>query len=115
MAVLPVRLKSGEIELITWGRRKGEEGPLPQTGWAKIESIEDHKWDRYHPHPVKIAVDAYMEKDKQGLSYWFELQSGQFIQGLVADWNNERRVYVVTTKPTEPKHAVIHDRWPRIV
>jgi hypothetical protein len=114
-AVLPVRLKSGEAELLTWGRRKGESGELPQTGWAKIESIEGHKWDRYNPHPVKIIVDAYMEKDRQGLSYWFDMKPGQFIQGLIASWNGERRVYVVTTVPTEPKYAVIHDRWPRIV
>lgn len=114
-AVLPVRLKSGEAELLTWGHRKGEAGDLPQTGWAKIESIEGHKWDSYDPHPVKIIVDAYMEKDRQGLSYWFDMKEGQFIQGLIASWNGERRVYVVTTVPTEPKHAVIHDRWPRIV
>ena len=114
-AALPVRLKSGEVELITWGRRNGEDGHLPQTGWAKIESIEGHKWERNNPHPVKIAVGAYMEKDKQGLSYWFDMQPGEFIQGLVAQWNGKRRIYVVTTVPTEPKHAVIHDRWPRIV
>ncbi len=114
-AVLPVRLKSGDVELVTWGRRKEETGQLPQTGWAKIESIEDRKWDRYNPHPVKIPVDSYMEKDKQGLSYWFDLDPGHFIQGLLAQLNDERRIYVVTTVPAEPKYAVIHDRWPRIV
>jgi len=82
--VLTVRLKTGDIRLISWGRRHGEEGRLPVTGWAKLESIEAHKWDRYHPHPINIAVDAYMEKDKQGLSYWFDMEPGQYIQGLIA-------------------------------
>lgn len=114
-AVLPVLLKNGETKLITWGRRRGEEGQLPVTGWAKLESIEAHKWDRFNPHPAKIAVDSYMEKDAQGLSYWFDMEPGYYIQGLVASWNDETRIYVVTTPPTEPKHAVIHDRWPRLI
>jgi hypothetical protein len=63
--------------------------------------------------PVKIAVDAFMEKDNQGVSHWFDLEPGQFIQGLVAGpEGGGQRVYVVTV---EPEDKSIHDRWPRVV
>ena len=37
----------------------------------------------------------------------------KWIQGLVAHWDNERRIYVVTITP-EMEDAV-HERWPRIM
>ena len=43
---------------------------------------------------MKIAVDAFMEKP-----HWFNLEDGQFIQGFVAHYNGERRIYVVTVEP----------------
>ena len=47
-------------------------------------------------------------------SHWLALKEGQFIQGLVAHYNDERRIYVVTIEP-DPLNKLIHDRWPRIV
>jgi hypothetical protein len=55
-----------------------------------------------------------MEKDFDGNSHWYDLNKGQFIQGLIARDNNEQRVYVVTIEP-ELEDANIHNRWPRIV
>jgi hypothetical protein len=49
----------------------------------------------------------------EGVSHWFDVTPGKWIQGLVARWEHERRVYVVTITP-ELEDAV-HDRWPRIV
>lgn len=113
-AVLPVLLKSGEIFLYTWGRRREENNQLfPLGGWARHESIKQGIWDKYHPVPVKIPVIRFMEKDNQGVSHWFDLESGQFIQGLLAHIADQQRVYVVTVKPDD-EHTV-HDRWPRIV
>lgn len=54
-----------------------------------------------------------MEKDTESNSHWFELPSGQWIQGLVARSGNEQRVYVVTITPT--MEDAVHDRWPRIM
>ena len=45
--------------------------------------------------------------------HWFDLTKGQIIQGLVARFKQEQRVYVVTIEP-EFEEA-IHDRWPRII
>ena len=112
-ARLPVKNKSGNIVLIPWGRRKEQTGCFPLGGWARLESIKKGVWKKYHPTPVKIAVDRFMEKDKNGTSHWFDIDSSTFIQGLVVQKKSETRVYVVTISP-EDKDA-IHNRWPRIL
>ena len=111
-ASLPVLNKDKSINKMTWGRRREEKGALPLGGWARHESILKGVWGKYQPIPVKIAVDAFMEKDNQKTSHWFDLAEGEYIQGLVANSGHEQRVYVVTVEPDDKS---IHDRWPRIV
>ena len=115
-AVLPVMKEGGQTILLPWGRRRDQDGILPATGWAKLESIYCGVWDKYRPVPVKIPALSFMEKDFEGQPHWYDLQKGQFIQGLVARAvnSNERRIYVVTLEP-EPEDAQIHSRWPRVV
>jgi len=112
-ARLPVRKKDGSIERLPWGRRQDQAGRLPLGGWARLESIYEGRWDRWSPVPVKLALSQFMEKDIEGHSHWFDLTPGKWVQGLVARWENERRVYVVTIVP-ELADAV-HERWPRIL
>ena len=112
-AELPILMKNKSIELIRWGRRKEQKGHLPQGGWARHESILLGTWDKYRPVPVKIQVNLFMEKDQDKVSHWFNLEEGQFIQGLLAYWDNESRVYVVTVSP--PMQHPVHDRWPRLI
>lgn len=112
-ACLPVRKRGGEVELLPWGRRKNQAGKLPLGGWARLESIYEGRWDKWFPTPVKLMVSQFMEKDIEGNSHWFDLTAGKWIQGLVAHWDNERRIYVVTITP-EMENAV-HQRWPRIM
>lgn len=114
-AMLPVRRRDGSVSLVTWGRREGEEGRLPQTGWARLDSLKAGKWDRFFPKPVLIVVDQYMEKDKQGKSHWFTNITGNYIQGCLVREGDEQRVYVVTITPTIPEILAIHDRFPKIV
>jgi hypothetical protein len=59
-------------------------------------------------------VDAFMEKDHNKDFHWFDLEEDQFIQGVVAHHNDEKRIYVVTVDP-DPLARQVHDRWPRIV
>ena len=113
-AVLPVLKKDGSQILMPWGRRQDQTGRLPMGGWAKIESIYAGIWDKYFAKPVKIPVLAFMEKDLAGRSHWYDLQKGQFIQGLIARDGNEHRLYVVTIEP-EPEDMQIHSRWPRVI
>ena len=112
-AHLPVLTRNGNIKLITWGRRKNQIGDLPVGGWARLESINNGTWNQWLPKPVKITIDRFMEKDIENNSHWFELTKGQCIQGLLAQHNNEIRIYIVTITPEMPD--AIHQRWPRII
>lgn len=112
-ATLPVRTKNHEAELLPWGRRKEQKGRLPMGGWARLDSIYAGRWDQWFPTPVKLNIKCFMEKDMEGNSHWFDLIKGQWLQGLVARYQQEQRVYVVTIEP-EMMDAV-HDRWPRIM
>jgi len=112
-ALLPVLLKDGSLNFLPWGRRKEQPGQLPLGGWARLESIQSGRWDKYFPKPVLIPVLQFMEKDKNRKSHWFPVLKGQYIQGLLAHYENEVRVYVVTLVPK--LENAIHDRWPKMV
>jgi hypothetical protein len=112
-AILPVRKRSGKSELLPWGRRKGQPGKLPLGGWARLDAIYAGRWDYWRPVPVKLMVKSFMEKDIENNSHWYDLVSGQWIQGLVARDGYERRIYVVTVEPE--RVDAIHNRWPRIM
>lgn len=112
-AKLPLLLRDGSVIDLPWGRRREQEGRLPQGGWARLDSLQAGRWNRYNARNVKIMVDAFMEKDHSGRSQWFEVTKGQCIHGIVAQNGMEQRVYVVTITPEDPE--AIHHRWPRIV
>jgi hypothetical protein len=111
-AQLPILLKNRDVVLHTWGRREQQAGRLPLGGWARHDSILAGKWDYTNPKAVKIAVEAFMEKDKDKQSHWFKMKPDTYIQGLMARFDDEYRVYVVTIKPNS---KAIHDRCPRII
>ena len=112
-AQLPVHKKDGSVELLPWGRRKNQAGKLPMGGWARLESIYAGRWDKWFPRPVLLTVTQFMEKDIEGHTHWYDLTPGKWIQGLVAHWDNERRVYIVTVTPEQ--EDAVHDRWPKII
>ena len=114
-ARLPVRLRTGNVTWITWGNSKKEANrDFPNGGWARLDSIYARKWKPWHPRPVLIAADQFMEKDHEDKSHWIPLGHNMVIQGLLAERKNEQRVYVVTVE-TPPEYAWIHDRWPRLI
>lgn len=112
-ACLPVKKRDSSIELLPWGRRKEQAGHLPLGGWARLDSIYAGRWDKWFPTPVKLMASQFMEKDIEGHSHWFDITPGKWIQGLVASWDRERRVYVVTITPE--REDAVHERWPRIL
>jgi len=115
-AMLPVKLKNGEIKLVTWGRRENEYSEMPLGGWARLSSIKnekDQRWNMYLPKPVQIVMDKFMEKNFEGKSCWYEVTKGKCVQGLLAQYENEYRVYVVTIDPEDLTNC--HYRWPHIV
>jgi hypothetical protein len=110
---LPILTRQGGSVLVPWGRREDQPGNTPQGGWARLESIKNGTWKRFNPKPVKISVDAFMEKDEAGSSHWFLLEDNQFIQGLIATDGPFTRLYVVTEENSESCHK--SNRWPRIM
>lgn len=112
-ALLPVRLTTGEVKLVTWGRRQHENSEMPQGGWARLNAIHDGKWSIYLPKPVCLPITKFMKTDFEGRIHWYEVTKGQYIQGLLAHEENEYRVYIVTIIPE--LLDICHDRWPRIV
>lgn len=113
-AALPVLKKDGDVEWVKWGKRKEEAGRFFDGGWARLDSVKDGKWDRYQPVPVQILAQSFMEKDQKRKAHWLDVPTGQAIQGLLAQRENEYRVYVVT-EPPPPEYAWIHDRYPRLI
>lgn len=56
-AMLPIKLKNGEYQLVKWGRREHEQSEMPLGGWARLVSIKNeanNKWHLYLPKPVQI-------------------------------------------------------------
>ncbi len=114
-AALPVLKKDGEVEWVTWGKRKEEVARFfPNGGWARLDSIKAGKWERYNPTPVLLPIHSFMEKDHERVSHWFDLKPDELLQGLVTSHHDQTRVYVVTID-TPPEYSYIHDRWPRII
>ena len=67
--------------------------------------------------PPQTGFDCrcqFMEKDHDNQSPWVPLDTRMAIQGLLAERDDEMRVYVVTID-TPPEYAWIHDLWPRLV
>lgn len=112
-AVLPVKLKNGELKLVTWGRRLRENSIMPLGGWALRPSIHEGKWDYFIPKPVKLPIEKFMQIDYEGHIQWYEVIKGQWIQGVLLQEENESRVYIMTVVPE--RLDIYYNRWPRIV
>ncbi len=112
-AALPVKKADGSIEWVKWGRRREEQAPFVQGGWARTDSIELGKWERYNPTPVQLAAISFMEKDAEKVSHWIDVPLGKAIEALIVTNNDEQRIYVVT-EDTPEEFAWVHDRWPRL-
>jgi len=110
-----VLLRHGGVTWVIWGNRKNEGNrDFPNGGWARLDSTKAGKWKPWHPKPIIIPADSFMEKDHDGNSHWFPLAAGMVIQALLAERKGESRIYVVTEE-TPPEYSWIHDRWPRLM
>ena len=113
-ARLPVRTRDGNVSWVPWGScDKVGRLTFPNGGWARLDSIKAGKWKPWHPRPVLIPAESFMEKDQDKQSHWISLAHGMAIQALLAERDGEQRVYVVTEE-TPSEYHWIHDRWPRL-
>lgn len=106
-----------EVRSMQWGRRKGEDDgfDVPITGWARLLSLKEGKWNHYQPRRVKIPIRRWMEKDSARVSHWFELEEEEALLGIRIDRPEKSFVYVVTRPSVNTAFAHIHDRIPLIV
>ena len=111
---LPVRLRDGSLKWVRWGERHGVQSPFFQGPCARLESIKERKWNRFNPRSVKIVMDRYMERDQKNKPYWVKAPEGAVLQGLLATWGDEQRIYVVTTEATA-EFREVQPRRPRIL
>ncbi|WP_022850493.1 hypothetical protein [Limisalsivibrio acetivorans] len=109
--------QSGSSGKAAWGRRNREEmerSSIPVTGWARIESVKEGKWNRFKPEKIFIKPLSYMEKDAQKNSCWFELAEKEYIAALLIREETRNTAYIITV-PTPQEFAHIHHRWPMIL
>lgn len=101
---LPVE-ENNSVHLYHWGNRE-EFLKMPKTGWAKIESIQDGRWDYLSPKAVCIPSIMGCEK-----KHWFKTPKG--IKGVKVRYHNVTRVYLLTTKASQDfAEYTCHDRMP---
>lgn len=107
---------SGNITFCQWGKRNGEdeEFDVPVTGWARLISLKEGKWNQYNPSKVKIPAIAWMEKDSDRQSHWFDMDASHAILGVRLEQKGKAFVYVVT-RPAEGEMSNIHERMPMLV
>ena len=109
--VLPVVPESNghaAPRLMLWGSRDKDD-PFPNTGWARLESIEQGKWRYLKPRPAIIPVSYGVEKGR-----WFTIQHG--IAGLIVERNGEERIFMLTREASPDfLEATHHERMPVLV
>jgi hypothetical protein len=100
--------KPADHELLLWGNRS-KVVPLPQTGWARLNSMTSGKWSYLKPGKVLIPVTYGVEKGR-----WFRIENG--IEGITVERNGARRVYMLTDDADKEYVAETHhERMPVLV
>jgi hypothetical protein len=114
-AQIPI-LDGREVKMVQWGKRQGEdpEFVVPVTGWARLNSLVEGKWNHYQPKRVRIPALTWMEKDPEKNSHWFEMEPDRYLLGVKIDKSERSFVYIVTREATG-EFLKIHSREPMIV
>lgn len=108
--------EKAELEWMQWGKRQGEDPELdiPVTGWARLMSLKEGKWNRYQPKKVHIPALRWMEKDPDKQTHWFDMEPEKAMLGVMLEQRGERFVYIIT-KPATDNYAIAHHRMPLLV
>ncbi len=105
-ALLPVWI-GNELTVLEWGNRDNKLSRLPKTGWARVESVEQGKWQHLRPEKVDILAAYGLEK-----GVWFQVSEG--MKGiLVRDEQKQPHVYMLTKQASHYYEVMTrHDREP---
>jgi hypothetical protein len=103
--VLPV-WRSGRLEILRWGNRRGESAELPCTAWTQLDTVEGGGWVQRGAEPVVIPATMGLDK-----GVWYRIRQG--MRGLaVYDERGCPRVYVIC-EPSSHYYQVMTrgSRW----
>ena len=101
-------LETATPQIMLWGSRD-KDAPFPNTGWARLESIEQGKWRHLKPRPALIPVSFGVEKGR-----WFTIKHG--IAGLIVERDGQERIFMLTREASpEFLEATRHDRMPVLI
>lgn len=105
-ALLPIE-HHGEHKLVAWGNQ-GED--LPKTGYCKLESLEDGKWQWLNPEPVRIIASFAWSK-----GVWFQVRQG--IRGILVYDRAEKPHCFLLTQPATHYFKIMTgaDRMPVLI
>ena len=95
------------LDIYIWGNRDDRFSRLPKTGWCRMESIAEGKWEGFGGVKVEIPCSYGLEK-----GVWFQVVEG--LKGiLVRDEKARPHVYILT-QPASHYYNVMtrHDRMP---
>lgn len=95
-AQLPFVSREGETKFGSWGRRKHQSGNLPLGGFALLDDIYSRQWKEFSPKSVKLPIKSFMVNNIETKNHWYHLSRNRWIQGLLATYDNEHRLYIVT-------------------
>jgi hypothetical protein len=101
---LPVEEDDG-VKLYPWGNRD-RLLKMPRTGWTKVESLQDGRWDWLVPKIVRVPSFMGYEKRK-----WFKTPNG--LKAVKVRHHNTTRVHMLTRKASRLFSGYTgHDRMP---
>lgn len=110
-AKLPILTKNGQTYLVDWGRRTNQSGNLPLGGLALLDEIYDRRWKEFCPQSVRLPIRSFMLRDFADKMQWCHVSPNKWVQGLLAKYEQEYRVYIVAFSPDD--EGFIH--WPRVL
>jgi len=99
-----------QLDIFEWGNRGNKESRLPRTGWCRLESLEEGKWNWLKPEKIVIPADYGLEK-----GVWFQVKEG-FEGVIVKDEGGKEHVYMLTQPASHYYETMTkHNRMPVFV
>ncbi len=86
---------------------------LPIGSTLVREDILSGKYESFSPKAVRLPILKFLEKDCKGTHHWYEVIKGSFMQGVLLNYKEELRVYVVTIRLITPDAS--YNSWPRLL
>jgi hypothetical protein len=97
--LLPI-IHDGQFQIVRWGRRRGEKGRLPCTGWTWLETLEKGTWQEAQPDEVVIPATMGLENGR-----WFAIREG--IRGLVVPDEQGALVAYMICEPASHYYSIM--------